>query len=120
MTAEDDAALLSAQGEGVMTEAAAKAKHKTKSQVLGLFQKAGKKMAGFHGDVAVDGTKQKASIDAGEEVDHAGEGFPERALKKVIGRGQIGAQLDKLLYTGYTKDLGTRECEFNSETTACH
>ena len=59
VTAEDDAELLEAESEGGMTEMAEKAKHKTKSHFLGMFQKAGKKMAGFHGDVSVDGTRKQ-------------------------------------------------------------
>ena len=59
VTAEDDAELVEAQEEGGITQAAATAKHKTKSHFLGVFQKAGKKMAGFHGDVAVDGAKKQ-------------------------------------------------------------
>jgi len=42
-----------------MTGATAVAKHKTKSHFLSVFQKAGKKMAGFHGDVAVDGARKQ-------------------------------------------------------------
>lgn len=62
MSAEDDAELLSAEEEGGMTEAAAKMKHKTKSHFLGVFQKAGKKMAGVHGDVAVDGKRKQVRL----------------------------------------------------------
>ena len=63
MSAEDDAEVLSAEDEGGVTEAAVKAKHKTKSHFLGVFQKAGKKMAGFHGDVAVDGARKQVRPD---------------------------------------------------------
>lgn len=42
-----------------MTGATAVVKHKTKSHFLSVFQKAGKKMAGFHGDVAVDGARKQ-------------------------------------------------------------
>lgn len=44
-----------------MTGAAAKAKHTTKAHIVGAFQKVGKSMAGFHGDVAVDGTRKQVS-----------------------------------------------------------
>jgi hypothetical protein len=47
-----------AEAEGGMAAAATKTKIKTKSKVMGVFRSAGKKMAGFHGDVAVDGTKK--------------------------------------------------------------
>ncbi|CAD6577000.1 MAG: hypothetical protein TREMPRED_001836 [Tremellales sp. Tagirdzhanova-0007] len=80
ISAEDDAELVEAQEEGGITQAAATAKHKTKSHFLGVFQKAGKKMAGFHGDVAVDGAKK-----------------------------QFGTKIDKLFYQGRTKDDGSPE-----------
>lgn len=38
-----------------------KAKVKTKSHVLGAFKGLGKKMAGFRGDVAVDGKETRVS-----------------------------------------------------------
>lgn len=39
-----------------------KAKVKAKSHILGAFRSVGKKMAGFKGDVAVDGTAKKVSV----------------------------------------------------------
>ncbi len=83
VTAEDDAEMLQASEEGGMAEAAAKTKHKTKSAFLGVFQKAGKKMAGFHGDVAVDGAVKPPLIE------------------------QIGTKIDKLVYQGHTQDKGS-------------
>ena len=61
ITAEDDVELLEAEEEGGMTEATTKAKKKTKGRFMGVLQKAGKKMAGFHGDVSVDGTRKHVS-----------------------------------------------------------
>ena len=58
---------MEAQEEGGITQAAATAKHKTKSHFLGVFQKAGKKMAGFHGDVAVDGAKKQVCVEVSYE-----------------------------------------------------
>lgn len=62
LTAEDDEEVIEAEQEGGITATAVKAKHKTKAHILGAFQKAGKKMAAFHGDVAVDGTKKQVSV----------------------------------------------------------
>ena len=59
MTAEDDEELIEADVEGGATGAAIKAKHKTKGAFMGVLQKAGRKMAGFHGDVSVDGTTKQ-------------------------------------------------------------
>ena len=59
MTAEDDEELMEADEEGGAAAAAVKAKHKTKGAFMGVLQKAGRKMAGFHGDVSVDGTTKQ-------------------------------------------------------------
>lgn len=61
VTAEDDLKVLEAQKEGGMEAAAVKVKHKTKSHLLGALQNVTKKMAGFHGDVAVDGHRKRVS-----------------------------------------------------------
>jgi len=61
MNADDEAEMEEAEEEGGLAETAIKAKHKTKEKVMGVFRSAGKKMAGFHGDVSVDGTKKKVS-----------------------------------------------------------
>ncbi|WRT66094.1 uncharacterized protein IL334_003047 [Kwoniella shivajii] len=95
-TAEDDAEIAAAEEEGGLTEAATKAKHKTKSHIMGAFKAAGKKMAGFHGDVAVDGTKKQArteAIDRGDADLTTGE--------------KIGSKVDKLLFRGNIKDEGS-------------
>ena len=58
--------LLEAEQEGGVKETAekvkVKAKVKTKSHVLGLFKSGAKKMAGFHGDVSVDGARKHVSL----------------------------------------------------------
>jgi hypothetical protein len=61
VTADDDAELLEAEHEGGATEAVTKTKHKTKAVITNLIQKTGKKMAGFRGDVSVDGAKKHVS-----------------------------------------------------------
>jgi len=55
MNEDDDAEIEEAEEEGGIKEAAVKAKHKTKSHILGLFRSGGKKAAGARGDVSVDG-----------------------------------------------------------------
>ncbi|WWD17538.1 hypothetical protein CI109_101979 [Kwoniella shandongensis] len=96
MTAEDDAEMLEAEGEGGVTEAAVKAKHKTKSHILGVFKSAGKKMAAFHGDVAVDGTKKQARM---EEI--------EKGEEELTVTEKIGSKVDQLLFKGNIKDDGS-------------
>lgn len=62
VTADDDAELEQAMSDGSKTEELmTKAKVKTKSHVLGAFKGLGKKMAGFRGDVAVDGEPRHVS-----------------------------------------------------------
>jgi hypothetical protein len=46
-----------------MKEVAVKAKHKTKSHILGLFRSGGKKAAGARGDVSVDGKGKRVGQD---------------------------------------------------------
>lgn len=58
VTAEDDAEVREAEQEGGAAEAVTKTKHKTKAAITNLIQKTGKKMAGFRGDVSVDGAKK--------------------------------------------------------------
>ncbi|KAK8864161.1 hypothetical protein IAR55_001407 [Kwoniella newhampshirensis] len=98
VTAEDDAEVLQAEEEGGVTEAAVKAKHKTKSHILGAFKSAGKKMAAFHGDVAVDGTKKQARM---EEV--------EKGDEELTVTEKIGSKVDQLLFKGNIKDDGSPE-----------
>lgn len=63
ITADDDAELEEAIEDGTKTdEAMAKAKVKSKSHILGAFRSVGKKMAGFKGDVAVDGARKQVSL----------------------------------------------------------
>ncbi|KAE8537706.1 hypothetical protein D1P53_005762 [Cryptococcus gattii VGV] len=78
VTAEDDAEVLQAEQEGGTAEVAAKTKHKTKSHIAGVFKSAGKHMAGFRGDVMVDGARK-----------------------------QIGDKVDKVLFRGNIKDDGS-------------
>ncbi|WVO22305.1 uncharacterized protein IAS62_003635 [Cryptococcus decagattii] len=80
VTAEDDAEVLQAEQEGGTAEVAAKTKHKTKSHIAGVFKSAGKHMAGFKGDVMVDGARK-----------------------------QIGDKVDKVLFRGNIKDDGSIE-----------
>lgn len=77
VTADDDAEVLEAAQEGATAEVAAKTKHKTKSHITGVFKSAGKHMAGFRGDVKVDGARK-----------------------------QIGDKVDKVLFRGNIKDDG--------------
>ncbi|ODN79885.1 hypothetical protein, variant [Cryptococcus amylolentus CBS 6039] len=76
-TAEDDQELLEAQKEGGTTEAAVKAKHKTKTHLTNAFRSAGKHLAGFRGDVSVDGARKQI----GDKVD------------KVFFRGNVADDL---------------------------
>ncbi|WWC89593.1 uncharacterized protein L201_004518 [Kwoniella dendrophila CBS 6074] len=96
VTADDDAEVAEAEEEGGLTEAATKAKHKTKSHILGAFKAAGKKMAAFHGDVAVDGSKKQARIEA-----------VERGDADLTTGEKIGSKVDKLFFKGHIKDEGT-------------
>lgn len=62
LNADDDAEIEEAMETGsqkdqIMTQA----KVKTKSHILGAFRSVGKKMAGFKGDVAIDGTRKQVS-----------------------------------------------------------
>lgn len=68
---------MEAAQEGATAEVAAKTKHKTKSHITGVFKSAGKHMAGFRGDVKVDGARK-----------------------------QIGDKVDKVLFRGNIKDDG--------------
>ncbi|ORX36894.1 hypothetical protein BD324DRAFT_627598 [Kockovaella imperatae] len=77
MDPEEEAVLLEADKDSGM-KPAEKAKVKTKSHIITAFQKAGKKLAGFHGDVSVDGAKK-----------------------------QIGTTIDKYLFRGLVKDNKT-------------
>ncbi|WVQ99136.1 hypothetical protein IAU59_006268 [Kwoniella sp. CBS 9459] len=103
VTAEDDAEVLEAEQEGGITEVATKAKHKTKAHILGAFKAAGKKMAGFHGDVAVDGTKKQARIN---ETDSSQTSENEKDLTT---KEKIGSKVDKLFFQGHIKDSGGEE-----------
>ncbi|OCF31032.1 hypothetical protein I316_07303 [Kwoniella heveanensis BCC8398] len=105
VTAEDDAEVLEAEQEGGLTEAATKAKHKTKSHILGAFKAAGKKMAAFHGDVAVDGTKKQARIN---ETDSSGQ-TSENEKSDLTAKEKIGSKVDKLFFKGHIKDYGGEE-----------
>ncbi|KAK4686220.1 hypothetical protein P7C73_g3921, partial [Tremellales sp. Uapishka_1] len=78
VTADDEAEIEEAEEQGGMVEVATKAKHQTKSKVIGAFKGVSRKLAGFHGDVSVDGKEKN-----------------------------IGTKLDKLLFKGFTKDEGT-------------
>ncbi|KAL7421556.1 hypothetical protein Q5752_003325 [Cryptotrichosporon argae] len=80
ITADDHAEVEEAAEEGGVAEKATKAKVKTKSHILGAFKAVGKKMAGFHGDVAVDGARKK-----------------------------IGTKVDKVLFQNRIKDDGSRD-----------
>ena len=57
-----DEEIAEAEEEGKISEMATKTKHRTKAAISHLFQKTGKKMAGFRGDVAIDGERAKVSI----------------------------------------------------------
>lgn len=59
---EGEAEVEEAAEEGKVQEVATKTKHKTKQAITSLFQKTGKKMAGFRGDVAVDGSPSKVRM----------------------------------------------------------
>ncbi|WVW83609.1 hypothetical protein I302_105630 [Kwoniella bestiolae CBS 10118] len=96
VTAEDDVEVLEAEEEGGLTEATAKAKHKTKSHILGAFKSVGKKMAAFNGDVAVDGSKKQARIEA-----------IDRGETDLTTGEKIGSKVDKLFFKGHIKDDGT-------------
>lgn len=85
VTEEDEAELSEAEEEGKITHMATKAKVKTKSQIVGAFKGLGKKMAGFHGDVSVDGQKKK-----------------------------IGNKLDRLIFQGHAKDDGSIICKWDT------
>lgn len=61
VTAEDDEEVEEAAQDGKVSEVAAKTKHHTKQAITHIFQKAGKKMAGFRGDVSVDGAPKDVS-----------------------------------------------------------
>ncbi|WVF71771.1 hypothetical protein IAT40_006579 [Kwoniella sp. CBS 6097] len=102
VTAEDDAEVLQAEEEGGLTEVATKAKHKTKSHILGAFKAAGKKMAGIGGDVAVDGTKKQARINETDtsESEKGGD---------LTTKEKIGSKVDKLFFKGHIKDTGGEE-----------
>ncbi len=69
VTADDEAEIEEAEDQGGFTEAAVKTKHKTKEKILGVFKSAGKTMAGFHGDVSVDGTKKKVGFMLSDSTD---------------------------------------------------
>jgi hypothetical protein len=64
-----------------------------------MFQKAGKKMAGFKGDVAVDGTPAKVSSIF---FSPASQCSFEKPLQEKIGR-----KIDKVLFKGHAKDEGS-------------
>ncbi|ORY32602.1 hypothetical protein BCR39DRAFT_564238 [Naematelia encephala] len=83
VTADDDAEVEEAEEEGGVTEMATKAKVKSKGHIMGMFQKAGKKMAAFHGDVSVDGAKHTDLVE------------------------KIGTKVDRFVYRGHTKDDGS-------------
>ncbi|WVQ82424.1 hypothetical protein IAT38_004552 [Cryptococcus sp. DSM 104549] len=97
VTAEDDAELRDAEEEGGTTEIAVKAKHKTKSHLMGMFKHAGKTMAGFRGDVAVDGTRKQARIEQEAE---------EEEEDGLTAKAKIGSHVDRLFFKGYVKDRG--------------
>nr|ODN82538.1 hypothetical protein L203_05347 [Cryptococcus depauperatus CBS 7841] len=79
VTAEDDAEVLEAEEKGKTAEATmAKVKHKTKSHITNVFKSAGKHMAGFRGDVSVDGARK-----------------------------QIGDTVDQVLFRGLIRDNGS-------------
>lgn len=62
LNADDDAEIEEAMENGSQTEQAmTQAKVKTKSHILGAFRSVGKKMAGFKGDVSVDGARKQVS-----------------------------------------------------------
>jgi hypothetical protein len=61
ITADDDAELREAEDEGGAAKAATQANVKTKSHILGAVRSIGKRMAGFHGDVSVDGARKSVS-----------------------------------------------------------
>ncbi|EIW70937.1 hypothetical protein TREMEDRAFT_73606 [Tremella mesenterica DSM 1558] len=75
ITADDEAEVEAAEEEGGAKEVAVKAKTKTKSHFLSLFRGAGRKAAGFRGDVAVNGKRKT-----------------------------IGSTIDKLFFSGFAKD----------------
>jgi hypothetical protein len=63
VTEDDDAEIEEAIEEGNKTdEILTKAKIKTKSHLKGAFKGIGKKMAGFRGDVAVDGKERMVRV----------------------------------------------------------
>lgn len=63
VTEDDDAEIEQAIEEGNKTdEIITKAKVKTKSHLKGAFKGLGKKMAGFRGDVAVDGKERMVCV----------------------------------------------------------
>jgi len=92
---EEEAELDEAEKEGALQHAAVKTKHKTKAAITGLFQKTGKKLAGFRGDVLVDGARKQVKY--------------RYRFANVIADGlatseKIGSKVDKLLFQGFAKD----------------
>ncbi|KIR55879.1 hypothetical protein I315_01761 [Cryptococcus gattii Ru294] len=98
VTAEDDAEVLQAEQEGGTAEVAAKTKHKTKSHIAGVFKSAGKHMAGFRGDVMVDGARKQVSME---------DWWYEWMGGQLTRLGKIGDKVDKVLFRGNIKDDGS-------------
>ncbi|KAI9639865.1 uncharacterized protein MKK02DRAFT_18941 [Dioszegia hungarica] len=87
VTEDDDAEIEQAINEGSKAEEImVKAKVKTKSHVLGAFKGIGKKMAGFRGDVAVDGE--------------------QKVVSSSLRCNRIGAKIDKTVFQGGAEDTG--------------
>ena len=106
LNADDDAELEEALETGSqMEKTMTQAKVKTKSHILGAFRSVGKKMAGFKGDVAVDGArKQVGPFHLGPVCIADDENLQE----------QIGDKIDRLVFRGNVKDLGEIDCKCQS------
>jgi len=87
-----------AEKEGGVHEAAVKTKHKTKAAITGLFQKTGKKLAGFRGDVVVDGARKQVRYRYR---------FANILADGLATSEKIGSKVDKLLFQGFSKDDGS-------------
>ncbi|ODN79884.1 hypothetical protein L202_03778 [Cryptococcus amylolentus CBS 6039] len=98
-TAEDDQELLEAQKEGGTTEAAVKAKHKTKTHLTNAFRSAGKHLAGFRGDVSVDGARKQVSMSIEELMERY-----KIEDKRLMWLGKIGDKVDKVFFRGNVAD----------------
>lgn len=92
---------MEAAQEGATAEVAAKTKHKTKSHITGVFKSAGKHMAGFRGDVKVDGARKQVSME---------DWWYEWLGGQLIKLGKIGDKVDKVLFRGNIKDDGNIDC----------